>query len=69
MSKRTVLFSNFGEIHLEKISTVQLAKWMRDRFAFSIVDSYNAAKMTKEAHRLGRIRGEVLVATGDNARS
>lgn len=69
MSKKTVIFSSFEKIHLEEISTGQLANWMRDRFSFSIVDAYNAAKMVKEAHRLGRIRGEVLVAAGDNARS
>lgn len=54
---------NFDKINIEEITTIELARWMRGRFNFGLKDALIAAKLIKEANRLGRIRGE-LIKTG-----
>lgn len=54
---------NFDKINIEEITTIELSRWMRSRFNFGLKDAFIAAKLIKEANRLGRIRGE-LIKTG-----
>ena len=54
---------NFDKINIEEITLIQLTVWLRKRFDLSLKVALVAAKLIKEANRLGRIRGE-LIKTG-----
>lgn len=52
----------FEKINLEAITTVQLTKIIRDSEhpKMPLAAALKAAKLVKEAHRLGVIRGQVV---------
>lgn len=50
----------FSKINMEDIDIVTLAKMIREYYKFSLVDSLKIAKLLKQTHRLGVIRGQVV---------
>lgn len=48
------------EINIEAIEMVTLTKLIRNKYNMSLSDSLNMARLIKEAHRLGVIRGQVV---------
>lgn len=48
------------EINIEAIEMVTLTKLIRSKYNMSLSDSLNMARLVKEAHRLGVIRGQVV---------
>lgn len=48
------------EVNIEAIEMVTLTKLIRSKYNMSLSDSLNMARLVKEAHRLGVIRGQAV---------
>ncbi len=61
MSKRyPAAFEVVKHIDVEKIETITLVQIIRKHYDLSLSDSLNMARLLKEVHRLGVIRGQVV---------
>ena len=60
MSNYVDTLEQFKKVNLLEISTVELTKWIRSQTAMSLSQALSCARLIKEAHRLGEIRGRAL---------
>lgn len=55
-----LFFKSFGKINLSEVSEVVLAREIRAHLKCDLRLALNTARMVKEAHRLGVIRGNAV---------
>ena len=61
MSKRyPVAFEFVKEIDVEKIEVITLVKLLRKHYDLNLSTSLDMARLLKEVHRVGVIRGQVV---------